>query len=342
MANGHPPRVVGIVGGTGGNTFVRGLMRYRVHVTALCSVTDSGGSTGRLYREFGDWFAQGDIRNCMEAMMPAEKPALKAMLGLMFEGTGNGLSGHKFGNAAILAAQQYGEKYLDNPVAGLRALGRELGLRGEVLPASADRTTLIGRYSDSTERVGEDKIDMFGQEGGFEDTMPTLKKVRFQNRIYICPEAHKEIQKADLIIIGPGDLYTSVIPTLMVEGMADAIRQSPARVMFVTNLMTKHAETRHYTALNFIESIFEYGFGRDHLDAVLVNSTAIPEDILNDYYKEEKAEAVLPILHGSVDKRVRNVVHADLLSQSSLKLGKPIVRHGSGRLARLIMDFVHK
>ncbi len=316
-----------IGGGSGGFIVNRGLNRYPGRPTAICTVFDSGGSTGKLRDEFGS-LPQGDIRRCILALANDEYDTLREIFSHRFQGNGSGLSEHNVGNVLLLAAEQ-----LWGPIEGIRRISRLLDAHGEVLPISIDHATLVAELSDGSSLEGEGAIDT----RGYNDTR-TIVRVSLQPSALICREAAEAIQKADLIVLGPGDLYTSIIPNLLVEGAAEAIHDSSARVIYVANIMTKYAETRDFSVADFVETLFAYGIGRDCLDAVLVNSGVIPKKLLQAYQAKEKAFPV--VFDAGAEERVRlrseKIVCADFLSKPGLV--QDLIRHDSTLLARHILD----
>ncbi len=317
--------IVTVGGGTGVPIVLRGLVDYPVRLSSICTTFDNGGSTGRIRREFGNALPQGDIRRCMHAL--ARDAPVRDLLEHRLNGDGEGITGHTVGNILLLAAEQ---KY--GVMDGIRVMSRILELRGDVIPVSTDTTHLMGKLSDGEILEGEDRLDT----RPIEDDR-TLTQVWLKDRAFVCREAADAIERADLIVIGPGDLYTSLIPNLLVEGMAEAFARSKGRLVYIVDLMTKWAETRGFSAYDFVDQLFQYGIGRDALDAVLLNRAHIPDGVLAAYREKERS---LPVAadEGTLERlrpRCCRVVSGDFLSGEALKHG--LVRHDSAKLGRLIM-----
>jgi uncharacterized cofD-like protein len=324
-------RIVTIGGGTGGFTVNRGLHGYPVHPTAICTVFDSGGSSGMLRDEFGS-LPQGDIRRCLIALADDKDDTLRRLFSYRFENgssPSSTLKDHSLGNLLLLAAEKtWGS------IEGIRRLSRLLGVNGEVLPISTDNAHLLAELSDNSIIEGETNIDLRPL-----DDERVIKKIWLSPRAVISREAAEAIMKADTIVLGPGDLYSSIIPNILVEGVADAIAQSSAKLIYVSNLMTKWSETRDFTLADFMRTLLAYNVGREKFDAVLVNTTPIPEELIRLYAEKDRST---PILYSSSDvdeigKYAKNVGAGDLLSRGSLN--QKLVRHGVSKLAKAIVEF---
>jgi uncharacterized cofD-like protein len=256
-------RIVTIGGGTGGFTVNRGLHGYPVSPTAICTVFDSGGSSGILRDEFGS-LPPGDLRRCLLALADDQEDTLREMFQYRFTNGSapSSLSDHSLGNLLLLAAEK-----IWGPIEGIRRIGRVLGIQGQVLPISTDSAHLYAQLSDGLHIKGESNIDLRPLDDG-----RLVQRIWLEPRAYICREAANAIVNADVIVLGPGDLYSSIIPNLLVEGVADAIKRSRARLVYVSNLMTKWSETRDFTLVDFIKTIHSYNIGREKFDTVLVNT----------------------------------------------------------------------
>ncbi|MDO8548296.1 MAG: YvcK family protein [bacterium] len=325
-------RIVTLGGGTGGFTVNSGLRIYPVHPTAICTVFDSGGSTGILRDEFGA-LPQGDIRRCMLALADDKDRSLRDMFNYRFANS-NGtstLSQHSFGNLMLLAAEQ-----LWGPIEGIRRVSSVLGVHGEVLPISVDPAHLCAELSDRSCIEGESSIDTRGL-----NDERTIRRVWLNPSAFICREAADALLFADIIVIGPGDLYTSIIPNLLVGGVTEVLEKSKAKVVYVANLMTKWQETRDFTAAKFVEEMCVYGIGREKFDAVLLNTSPIPPDLLALYARKDKST---PVLFDDADTTAveeltgytHSLIGKDLLSKAGLHQG--LVRHDSAKLAKCIIE----
>lgn len=323
-------RIVTIGGGTGGFTVNRGLHEYPVYPTAICSVFDSGGSSGILRDEYGS-LPQGDIRRCLIALADDEQDTLRRLFGYRFENgssPSSTLKDHSLGNLLLLAAEKtWGS------IEGIRRISGLLGVHGEVLPISTDTATLCAELSDGSTVRGETNIDLRPLE---DDRI--IRKIWLEPGAIICREAAEAIMGADTIVFGPGDLYTSIIPNLLVGGVADAIRKSKAQVVYVANLMTKWSETRDFTAVDFLKTLLSYDIGRDKVDAVIINNASIPQDLIELYAKKDKSTPVLatPEIVEGLKQYAKSVGEGDLLSTTGLQ--QKLVRHGIKKLARSIVE----
>lgn len=320
-------KIVTIGGGTGGFTVNKGLHAYPVYPTAICSVFDSGGSTGRLRDELGA-LPQGDIRRCLLALAGDKDDTLRELFTYRFEGNGSSLSDHSVGNLLLLAAEK---KW--GAIEGIRRISKLLDVKGQVLPVSTDDAHLYAELSDGSILTGETAID----RRDISDDR-TIVRVGLTPSAFISTEAAEAIAEAEVLVFGPGDLYTSLIPNLLVKGMGEAIHVSKAKIVYVANLMTKWSETRNFTVSNFLDVLFQYGIGRDKIDVVIVNKTPIPESLLDTYLTEEKSIQIVEGDH--IEERfagkVERFVRADLLSEMGLNGG--LIRHDSKKLAHTIVE----
>lgn len=311
--------MVCIGGGTGTYTVLTGLKNYVSDLTAVVSMADSGGSSGRLRDEFGV-LPPGDVRRCLLALSsdPASQ-VLRQLFSYRFE-KGKSLKGHSFGNLLLTALT----RITGREDRAILEAGKILHIEGRVLPVTLGNTQLCARLEDGTIIKGETNIDI-------RRVRPHLKiiDVFLDPPVEVFPRAEEEIKKADLVVMGPGDLYTSVIPNLLVEGLPQAIQESEGTKVCVCNLMTKHGETDNFKASDFIREIQRY-LGGDYLDVALVNQSQMPESLLLKY-KEEKAFPV----EVDIEKC------EDLVSQvvvKSLASPKTLFRHRPERLAEAILE----
>jgi uncharacterized cofD-like protein len=268
--HGDPPRIVVLGGGTGLSVMLRGLKHKPLHITAIVTLGDDGGSSGILRSEM-DMPPPGDIRNVLIALADVE-PMLSKMLQFRFP-SGSGLAGHSLGNLIIAAMKEISGDF----VAAIKALSKVLAVRGQVLPATADAIVLRAELEDGRVIVGESNIP---RANG---------RIR---RMMIEPadakpldEALEAIREADAILVGPGSLYTSIIPNLLVPQIARAIRESPAVKLFVCNIMTQPGETDGYTVSDHLNAIFRH-VGHHLFDYVIVNNGEIPQHVLDRYAQE--------------------------------------------------------
>lgn len=317
------PKIVVIGGGTGTYTVLTGLRDYPLDLTAIVSMFDSGGSSGRLRDEFGI-LPPGDVRQALLALscLPLEKLSLRQLLEYRFE-NGVGLRGHSFGNLLLTALNEITGR-ADLAIAEAAKI---LDVKGQVLPVSLTDTHLCARLEDGTIIKGETNID--------------IRRVRPELRILdvfldppakIFPKAREAILEADLIVLGPGDLYTSTIPNLLVEGVCRALFQTKGEIVYVCNLMTKYGETQGFAVSDFVGEIKRYlGPAAKKLAAVLVNNEWRVSKNLLRRYKQEKAEPV------RYDEENCQRLGVKIVSLPLAAVGQ-LLRHDSKKLAKAIIN----
>lgn len=286
----EPLRVVAIGGGSGLSVLLHGLKRYAprmpgspmqarlgppVDLTAVVTVTDDGGSSGRLRREFSV-LPPGDIRNCMVALSEDE-----ALLSRLFQyrfARGRGLKGHSFGNLFLTALTHVTG---DFPQA-VKVSSEVLAIAGRIFPSTAENVTLEASLEDGARVQGESRISR---------SRLRIRSVRLRPRAPApLPETLEAIRQADLISLGPGSLFTSVIPNLLVRGIAEAIRRSPAVKAYFVNLMWQPGETMQFTAADHLAAIYRHA-GPGLLDYVVVNTRPISPE-LRARYARHRAQPV--------------------------------------------------
>lgn len=310
------PRFVAVGGGTGLSSLLMGLKGYTRNITALVTVTDEGGSSGRLVRDWG-MLPLGDIRNCLVALSENDD-RLRAFLNFRFDR--GDLKGHSLGNLILLAAtEQTGD--FKNAVELMNDL---LAIRGEVLPITTENVTLVAQTSDGCTLRGELAIAQRGRDITGICLMPEGAK--------IVEEALSAINGADMIILGPGSLFTSVIPNLLVDQCAEALRDSGKPIVYVTNLMSQPGETSGLTQLDHIKWVAGV-LGR-YPDAVVVSDDAIPE-LLREKYSAQGAE---PLTISGEDEKFLAQQNCRVFRASLLQVKDGgVVRHHSARLAEALM-----
>lgn len=309
-------RIVTIGGGTGSFINLRGLKRYPFSISAIVTTFDSGGSSGVLRDEYGI-LPPGDIRRCLVALADEEaEPTLRDLFNYRFDKDGS-LQGHSFGNLFLTALTQISGDY---PEAVARA-ARILNCKGDIYPVSLSTAHLCAELRDGQIITGETNIDIPQH-----DPSVAIKRVFLTPTVAVYEKAKAAILAADAVIIGPGDLYTSLIPNLLVEGMQEALQQSTAKKIYVCNLMTKYGETHDYQASDFAKTVLTYA-GLSTFDTIICNNQSIPEAKLALYAKENKYPVV-------VDEGVKDlaaqVIMADLLSDAT------ILHYDSDKVAKVI------
>ncbi len=313
-------RVVAIGGGTGLSMLLRGIKKYTNNITAVVTVGDDGGSSGRLREDMGI-LPPGDIRNCIAALADDEDLITK-LFQYRFR-NGEGLAGHSFGNLFLTALCAI----TGDMVRAVKESSNVLNIRGVVLPATLDDMKLAAVFEDGTVVQGESNIP---------EAHRKIKKL-FTNP-EVCealPEVISAIHEADLIILGPGSLYTSVIPNLLVRGIVEAIEKSTAKKIYVCNIMTQPGETDNYSVASHVNALISHANGKRIIDAVLVNDS-LPDNISEGYAKS-----------GSIPVRLdmENIapIGIEVVSQKLLQENKEgLVRHSSHRVARAVYYWYKK
>jgi uncharacterized cofD-like protein len=261
------PKVVAIGGGTGLSVLLRGLKLYDVDITAVVTVADDGGSSGRIRSEF-DMPPPGDLRNCLVALADTE-PLMERLWQHRFQ-NGEGLAGHSFGNLFIAAMRDITGDF----ETAIREASRVLAIRGRVLPAAKEAIVLSALMDDGTIVTGESQIPRSGKK---------IRNVSIApGNVEPLPEVVRAIESADAIVVGPGSLYTSILPNLLVPGIVEAIHRSAGKRIFICNIMTQPGETDGYTASDHIQAVYRH-VGGPLFDYAFVNTGQIPEEALARY-----------------------------------------------------------
>ncbi len=328
----HGPKIVAIGGGTGLSTMLKGIKKITNNITAIVTVGDDGGSSGRLREEMGI-LPPGDIRNCIAAL--ADDDDIVTQLFQYRFKTGEGLEGHSFGNLFITAMTAI----CGDMITAIKESSKVLLIRGKVIPATTDDMRLIARMEDGSYVKGESQIPESGK-----------KIVELSCEPNVCRPSNEVIEainNADLIILGPGSLYTSIIPNLLVEGISKAIQDAKAKKIYVCNIMTQPGETDNYSASDHIKALFDHmkksgacGCGTKNsdkplFDAVLINNQ-LPNNLAKKY--EEKDSLPVEIDTAEIKKLGLEIVTSKLIQDNK----EGLVRHSPARLARSIYYWYRK
>ena len=312
------PRVVAIGGGTGLSTMLRGLKTKTQNLTAIVTVADDGGGSGALRRDLG-MLPPGDIRHCMEALANTE-PVMQRLLAYRFpEGV---LAGQAFGNLLLAALDGVSDSF-DQAVARMSEV---LAITGRILPVTNSNVQLEAVFENGSRVVGESSICAFKKEQDCRITRVRL----LPERPPALPEALRAIGEAELIILGPGSLYTSVIPNLLVEGIAQAVCRSDALKVYVCNIMTQDGETEEYTASDHVEALLKHG-GPGLVDLCLCNDQPVRPELLARYREEGAA----PI---AVDREAVEALGVELVCRSLASDSQNYARHSFTKLADAIVE----
>ena len=325
---GRHPRIVALGGGTGLPILLRGLKaalfpppwtwvpeRDRECLTAVVTVADDGGSSGRLRRAYSVP-PPGDIRNCLLALSDGD-PTMAAIFNFRFEGIGE-IAGHSLGNLILTALSQLA----DEGFLGALKQGSELlRIQGRVLPTTLEPVTLRATFTDGSEAEGESRIALARR---------LIHRLVLQPEgAAILPEAREAIEGADLVVIGPGSLYTSLIAPLLLEDLVEAISRSRARVMLVMNLMTEPGETDGYTGVDHALAICRHAPGV-LIDDVLINTAPIPLHLI----ESQAAQGASPV---PSDAELLRALGCRLVERDLLAAG-PMIRHDPDKLARAVLE----
>ena len=307
------PRIAAIGGGHGLSAMLRGLKTYTKNITAIVTVADDGGGSGMLREDLG-MLPPGDIRNCIMALANTE-PTMQQLLNYRF--TDGSLAGQSFGNL-FLAAMNGISGSFDEAV---HRMGDVLAITGRVLPVTNQDVRLEAEFHDGSRILGESKIFYAKKINN-----SRIRKVRLvPERPAALPESVRAIREADIVVIGPGSLYTSIIPNLLVDGIVDAIRRSRALKVYVCNVMTQDGETEGYTVSDHIRALFKHSCP-GLFDLCLTNSSPIPPAVVQRY----ALEGAEPIF---CDREAVEALGVEIISRPVATVENGLVRHNPGHLA---------
>ncbi|MCP3775825.1 YvcK family protein [Paenibacillus sp. MZ04-78.2] len=310
------PRIVVIGGGTGLSVMLRGLKHKPVDITAVVTVADDGGSSGILRSEL-EMIPPGDIRNVLSALADVE-PLLGQLLDYRFD-KGNGLAGHSLGNLMLAAMCDITGDF----VTGVRELSRVLAVRGRVLPASDHSIVLRALMEDGSIVEGESNIPK---------ARGVIHRVSIEPQdVRALPEALEALREADAILVGPGSLYTSILPNLLVPEIAKTIVESNALKIFICNVMTQPGETDDYKVSDHLKAVRDH-VGIDLFDYVIVNNGDIPEQVQSKY--AEQGAKIVPLDLDEVTKQGYKVIADQLV------LFRTYLRHDAEKLSQHIYQLV--
>jgi len=316
------PRIVTIGGGTGLSVLLRGLKRFTSNLTAIVTVADDGGGSGLLRENMG-MLPPGDIRNCVVALANTE-PIIESLMQYRFKD--GDLKGQSFGNLFIAAL---------NDICGsfdlaVKEISNVLAVTGKVLPVTLEDMILFAELEDGTVIKGESQIPVKQQT-----TNQKIKKIFIKpSNCRALPEAIEEILNADAIILGPGSLYTSIIPNLLVKDISKAISKSEAIKLYVSNIMTQQGETIGYSLVDHIDAIYQHA-DRITIDYAIVNNGAIPEYLI-DKYRLENASPVKIDYNMIRDMKIR-LIEGDFVS-----VEKDYLRHNYNYLSEVIFELINE
>ncbi len=310
------PRIVAIGGGSGLSVLLHGLKAFTSNITAVVTVADDGGSSGRLRSQF-NIPPPGDIRNCLVALADAE-PLMSDLFQFRFQEAGE-LEGHSFGNLFILAMM----KVTGDFEKAIRESSKILAIRGRVVPSTLKRVSLVAQHEDGTRTEGESNIS---------------KVATPIERLYLKPEgcaaneeALEAIRNADAIVIGPGSLYTSILPNLLIEDLANALAATQAPKIYICNVMTQPHETDHMSAFKHVNVMVEHT-RPDILSHVIINTGQVPPNILAKYAKQ----GAYPVAPDT--EKIRSLGYE--VVESNIVTFAEMARHNSRRVSKLVIEII--
>ena len=315
-------KVVVIGGGTGNFVVLRGLKKYPLDLTAIVSMADDGGSTGILRDELGV-LPPGDVRQCLVALSNSSR-LMRSLMNYRFEN--GGLGGHSFGNLLLSAL----EKVTGSFEKAVEEAGKILYIRGKVIPVTTHQVRLKMVLNNRKILEGEREIFLSDEiDKGYQ----TILLEPFPK---VNPRVIEEIRNADLIVIGPGGLHTSLIPNLLVEGVCDAIKKSDAKKVYIVNLMNRKGQTTGFKTSNYVAELVRY-FGRDIFDYILINDHKPAKELIDVYAQE--GELV------ENDLEHERIIPADLLGRLATEpkrdfMKRNLIRHDSQKLAQELFKIV--
>ncbi len=318
-------RISCIGGGTGLFNLLLGLKTLpRALLTSIVSTTDDGGSSGRLRASFGV-LPPGDIRRCLVALSNAPE-LMNALMKFRFD-KGEPFDGHNFGNLMLTVLAQIKGSMSE----AVRALGDILNIQGIVLPVTSEQTTLCALFEDDTLVKGESKIDL----GQGRDPCLHVKELWHEPMALCDINAYSAIINSDIVTMGPGDLFTSVITNLVVRDIREGISRTHAKKVYICNLMTKPGETAHYDALDHVREVVKY-MGGDHLDYAIISNTKVSDKAVLEYSKKDQR----PVEAKNVDK-IRDFTKAEVIL-ADVGHETELVRHDSIKIRDEILRIIER
>jgi uncharacterized cofD-like protein len=310
--------IVVIGGGSGIFNVLKGLKNYPVSITSIVTTFDNGGSTGILRDEFGT-LPPGDIRRSLVALSPdTGDSTIRDLFNFRFP-KDSSLHGHSFGNLFLQALTSIS----GSEVSAIKKAADILNIKNTILPISIDNAQLCAKLENGEIIKGETNIDIPKHDGSIK-----IKEIYLEPKAIIYSEAYDAIINADLVIIGPGDLYTSILANVLVEGFSDAIKNTKAKIVYILNIMTKWGETNNFLASEFVKTLLSY-VKIDKLDYVICNNSPINKDLL-EKYKQAKSEQVI-IDNEELKKYTDNIIEEDVALETD------IVRHDAGKISHILM-----
>ncbi|WP_026476706.1 gluconeogenesis factor YvcK family protein [Alkaliphilus transvaalensis] len=317
------PKIVVIGGGTGLSVLLRGIKLYTSNITAIVTVADDGGGSGKLREDLG-MLPPGDIRNCILALAEME-PTMEQLLQYRFpEGS---LKGQSFGNLLIASMNGISNNFEE----AIKKISEVLAVTGNVLPVTLENMTLYAKLENGTIVEGESNIP----QKSIEENSP-IKKISINPKHpKAVIEALEAIQQADVVVLGPGSLYTSIIPNLLINDIRKSLLETTAEKVYIPNIMTQPGETTNYSVLNHLEAIFNH-FPELSIDHIFINQGTIPQPI-KEKYRFEGAE----LISTSHEEMVKiKKLGINILEANLVDIKKEYVRHDAEKISKMIMENV--
>jgi len=319
MGKHRKPKVVVLGGGTGMPVLLQGLKKYPLDLTAVVTVADDGGSTGKI-RDVINVPAPGDVRNVIAALANVDED-LNKLFQYRIEG-GNGLDGHALGNLLLVATNEITGDFNR----AVEKIARLFNVKANIFPIVNESVTLHAEMEDGSIVTGESNIPIKN------------KKIK---RIFLTPEdvtANKSviqaIQEADLIVISPGSLYTSILPNLIIRDVINALTETEASIVYVCNIMTQRGETNDYTASDHVKAIYNH-LNANIIDTIIVHNERIDANVLQAYEKEQAFQV-------TIDRDELDQLNLSIITEDIVDYNQQIIRHNYSKIAKLLFDLTEK
>jgi len=319
------PRIVILGGGTGLSVLLRGLKNHTSNITAVVTVADDGGGSGVLRSDLG-MLPPGDIRSCILALADTE-PTMEKLIQYRF--TEGNLKGQSFGNLFIAAMNGI----YDNFELAIKEMSNVLAVSGKVLPMTLEDVTLFAKLKNGKIVKGESNIPLINGKVNSEIDSVFLKP----EQSFPLEETIEEIKRADIILLGPGSLYTSVIPNLMIKGIVEELEKSSADKVYITNVMTQPGETDNYSVKDHVSAILKHS-NKDIIDHVIVNNENLPLEIFEKY----SSDGSEPVLLKKEDEEFLKNNNINIIEDNLIDIKNQYIRHDAVELSRIIVELVPK
>ncbi len=325
-------KIVTIGGGTGSFTLLSGLKKYPVKISAIVSMVDDGGSTGRLRDELGV-LPPGDVRQCLVALSD-ESEKMRDLFNYRFES--GDLKGHNFGNLFLSAMEKISGGFSD----GVKEASKMFDIKGKVIPVTDNDVNLFIDLKNGKKINGENEINH-----NYQIEKAGIKKIYLNPPAKANKAAIKAIKEADLIVIGPGNYYCSIVPNFLVKGVSKAIKESKAKVVYNCNLVNKKGHNEKFDLDDYVDSVNGF-IGKNRIDYVTFNSKIPSKELIKKY--EKRKEGLVEFNKGKIEKRKYKVVRANILSSKKSEYSKAdvlaneraLIRHDSEKLAKVLMTIL--